>query len=358
MQTIFRKNSFKVFLVIIILLSALWALSFLGGVFALLLLSILMTFLLSPIVELLETKGIRRIYGILMIYSVIGVVVAGLLYTFLPPLFNQIVSLKEAIGSPDFTRKLSAIQSEIQSKISFIDFGNISEKINGAVVQLTSKWFTILTSVGSFLMLLIIVPFVSFFLLKDGEFIIQKFIALVPNRYFEMSLNVVHKIGIQLGKYIRAWFTEAAIVGILSIVGLLVMGVKYAVIIGVAAGIANLIPYLGPIVGAVPAIVVSFVQMGNLNMVLPIVGLFAGIRIIDDIIIVPTVYSHGAEMHPLTIVLLVLIAAELEGIAGMVLAMPLYTVFKVIAKETYWGLTSYRITKSGTNAETVLKLSK
>ncbi len=359
MPAIFRKNSFKVFLIVIFLLLILWSLSFLGNVFALLLLSILVAFLLSPIVEALETKGIRRIYGILIIYFSIFIIVVGLLYTLLPPLFDQVISLKEAIKSPDFGKKLEAVQLEFQSKFAFVDFGNVSEKVNQVLVQLASKWFTILTSVGSVLMLLIIVPFVSFFLLKDGESIIQKFVALVPNKYFEMTLNVVHKIGIQLGKYIRAWFTEAAIVGILSIIGLLTMGVKYAIIIGVAAGIANLIPYLGPIVGAVPAIIVSFVQTGNIDMILPIVGLFVGIRILDDIVVVPMVYSRGAEIHPLTIVLLVLVAAELEGIVGMVLAMPLYTVFRVIAKETYWGLESYKITKFGdASPKKELRLSK
>lgn len=345
MLAIFRKNSFKVFLMVVFLLFLLWSLSQLGGVFALLLLSILMTLLLSPLVEMLETRGIRRIYGIFIIYLGIIVIVGGLLYTFLPPLFNQIVSLNDAIKSPDFSQKLQGVESQLQKEISFIDLGNISGRVNQIMVQVADKWFTILTSVGSVLMTIIIVPFVSFFLLKDGEEMINRLIEVVPNRYFEMTLNVVHKIGIQLGKYIRAWFTEAAIVGILSMIGLLIMGVKYAVIIGVVAGIANLIPYLGPVVGAVPAIVVSFVQTGSLEMVLPIIFLFAGIRILDDLVIVPTVYSRGAEMHPLTIVLLVLIAAELEGIAGMVLAMPLYTVFRVIAKEMYWGLESYTITK-------------
>jgi predicted PurR-regulated permease PerM len=353
MLTIFRKNSFKVFVLVIFLLFALWSLSLVGSVFALLLLSILMTFLLSPVVEMLETRGIKRVYGILLIYLAILVVVGGLLYAFLPPLFNQIMALKGSISSPDFERKLEAVQSDFQSKFSFVDFGDIPVKLNQMMVQVASRWFTILTSVGSILMMIIIVPFVSFFLLKDGESIIQRFIEHVPNKYFEMTLNVVHKIGIQLGRYIRSWFTEAAIVGLLSMIGLLIIGVKYAVIIGIIAGIANLIPYLGPVVGAVPAIIVSFVETGNLDMILPIVCLFVGIRLLDDLLIVPTVYSRGAEMHPLTIVLLVLIAGELGGIAGMVLAMPLYTVFRVIAKETYWGLESYRITKIGETRKSV-----
>lgn len=345
MLTVFRRNSVKVSIMVALLLFFFWSLSLLGNVFALLLLSILMTFLLSPVVEMFETRGISRLYGILIIYLVMSLVVAGLLYTLLPPFFAQIMNLDQAIKSPEFNQRLHAAESEMQAKLSFINFGDLSEKVNQMLVELASKWFTILTNVGSVLMLVIIVPFVSFFLLKDGETIIQKFVELVPNKYFEMTLNVVHKIGVQLGKYIRSWFTEAAIVGILSIIGLLIMGVKYAILIGIAAGIANLIPYLGPVVGAVPAIVVSFVQTGSLSLVLPIVCLFVGIRILDDLAIVPTVYSRGAEMHPLTIVLLVLIAAELEGIVGMILAMPLYTVFRVIAKETYWGLESYSITR-------------
>ena len=124
------------------------------------------------------------------------------------------------------------------------------------------------------------------------------------------------------------------------------MGVKYAVIIGAAAGVANLIPYLGPVVGAVPAIIVSFVQTGNGGLFFPIVALFIAIRLLDDIVIVPTVYSRGVSVHPLTVVLVILVAAELKGIVGMVLAIPLYTVFRVIVKETYWGLESYRITKT------------
>jgi predicted PurR-regulated permease PerM len=347
MQAIFRKNSFKVFLLVIFLLLLLWVISQLGSVFILLLLSILMTYLLSPIIGLLETKGIKRLYGILITYFSIFVIVIVLLTTYLPPLFTQIVGLDAAIKSPDFSQRLQSIQSELQNKSSFIDFGNISEKVNLILLQLADKWFSILTSAGSVLLTLIIIPFVTFFFLKDGDLIIRGLIEFVPNKYFEMTLNVVYKIGIQLGRYIRAWLTEAAIVGALSIIGLLLMGVKYAVIIGVAAGIANLIPYLGPVVGAVPAILVTLVQAGNLEMVLPIIVLFVGIRIIDDLVIVPTVYSKGAEIHPLTVVLLILIAAEVGGILGMVLAMPLYTVFRVVARETYWGLESYSITKVG-----------
>lgn len=348
MKPIFRRSSFKVFVLVVILLVALWLLSLLGAVFVLLLLSLIMTYLLTPVIDALEMRGLNRVVSILAIYALIAVIIVGLVRTFLPPLIAQFVSLESAVRAPAFAERLHAIQAGLHSKFPFVNFGDISDEFNKMLIQLAGKWLTILTSAGSALMMLVIVPFIAFFFLKDGEDIIRGFITLVPNRYFEMTLNVVHKIGVQLGRYVRAWLTEAAIVGILAILGLSVLGVRYAVIIGAVAGVANLIPYLGPIVGAVPAILVSFVQNGSFQLFLPIVALFVAIRLVDDIIIVPTVYSRGVSVHPLMVVLLILVSAELKGIVGMVLAIPLYTVFRVIVKETYWGLESYRITKAET----------
>ncbi|MCL5035210.1 MAG: AI-2E family transporter [Bacteroidetes bacterium] len=346
MRTIFEKSSVRVLALVIGLLIAIWILSLLGVVFVMVLVALVMTYVLAPVVDMMETRGLNRVVSILLLYLVIAFFIVGLLSTILPPLIGQVSSLEDAIRSPAFAERLSGIQAELHARVPFINFGDISDQLNRLLIQLAGRWLTILTSAGSAMIMLVIVPFVAFFFLKDGDALIRRFIALVPNRYFEMTLNVVSKIGIQLGRYVRAWLTEAAIVGVLAIIGLSFMGVKYAVIIGAAAGIANLIPYLGPVVGAVPAIIVSFVQTGNAGLFFPIVALFIAIRLLDDIVIVPTVYSRGVSVHPLTVVLVILVAAELKGIVGMVLAIPLYTVFRVIVKETYWGLESYRITKT------------
>ncbi len=346
MPWILRSNRFKVFLLVVVILLILYTLSLLGSVFVLVILSILMTFLLAPVVSALETRGLQRIYGIMAVYLLIALLLFALLRTLLPPVLAQITSLENAVTAPNFAQKLQSMQTEMQNAIPFLKLGDILDKVNQIIIDLTGKWLSIVTSIGSLLLVMIIVPFVTFFFLKDGDLILGRLISLVPNRYFEMTLNVLHKIGVQLGRYIRAWLIEAAIVGALSVIGLSIMGVKYAVIIGVAAGLANLIPYLGPVVGAVPAILVSLIQSGNLSMLLPIVALFVAIRLADDLLIVPIVYSRGASMHPLTVVLLILIAAEVKGVLGMVLAIPLYTVLRVVAKETYWGLESYSVTKT------------
>ncbi len=352
MSWIPHSNRIKVFLIIVGLLLLLWLMFLLGSVFLLVLLSIMLTFLLSPAVDTLETHGFKRVYAILAVYLLTAIVLFALLRTILPPVLSQVTSLEKTVAAPNFADRLKDIQFDLQQTFPFLKLGNLLDTLNRFIVDLTGKSLSILTSIGSAIMVLIIVPFVTFFFLKDGTQIIRNAVSLVPNRYFEMTLNVIHKIGIQLGRYIRSWLTEAAIVGSLAAIGLAILGVKYAVIIGIAAGVANLIPYLGSVVGAIPAILVSLVQIGNLNMFLPIVALFVVIRLTDDLLIGPFVISRGASMHPLTVVLLILVGAEMKGIIGMVLAIPLYTVLRVFAKEAYWGLESYAITKSSPKYQT------
>jgi|YelNatPaOPRAMG01_1025707.scaffolds.fasta_scaffold00245_11 Predicted permease len=345
MMNLFKKSQFKVGLLLAFLFGLLWVVSLFTEVFALLLLSTLLSFLLSPLVSALERRGLSRIISIIVIYFGITLFFVFLVRAFLPALVLQVTTLEKSVQTTDFAGKLQWIQVEVQKKLPFLKLDQITNRIEQFGLSITGESLSLITSAASVIMTIVIVPFVTFFFLKDGDKMVRLFIEHIPNKYFEMSLNVLHKIEIQLGKYIRAWMTEAAIVGALSVTGLLVIGVNYGVLVGVLAGIANLIPYLGPLVGAIPAILISITQTGDLSMVVPIIILFVGIRLADDVIIVPALYSKSASMHPLTIIFVLLVAAELKGIVGMVLAIPTYTIFKVIARETYWGLESYGIPK-------------
>jgi predicted PurR-regulated permease PerM len=134
------------------------------------------------------------------------------------------------------------------------------------------------------------------------------------------------------------------IIGLLSIVGLSILGIQYSIIIGVFAGIANLVPYLGPIVGASLAILISLTQVGDFGMVGPILIMTLIIGMLDDFIVQPLCFAKSVDMHPLTVILLLLIGYEMLGVGGMLLAIPLATILKVSAVETFWGLKNYRIT--------------
>lgn len=111
--------------------------------------------------------------------------------------------------------------------------------------------------VSTVLFIIIIIPFITFFILRDRQKIKNGVISIVPNRYFEMTINIIDKIEKQLSSYVRAWLLDAFILGLLSFIGLSIMGVNNAIIIGMVAGGGHLIPYAGPIVGGVSLLYLS-----------------------------------------------------------------------------------------------------
>ena len=121
-------------------------------------------------------------------------------------------------------------------------------------------------------------------------------------------------------------------------------GIDYPILIGAVAGIANLVPYLGPVVGAVPAFLVSLTQFGDFRMLVPIAVLSIAIQAIDNMFVQPLCFAKTVDMHPLTVIVVLIVGNELMGVVGMLLAIPLATILKVSTVETYWGLRNYRIT--------------
>jgi predicted PurR-regulated permease PerM len=171
----------------------------------------------------------------------------------------------------------------------------------------------------------------------------KAFIYLIPNRYFEMVLNVIHKIDQQLGWYLRGQFTEAFVVGLLSVTALWLLDVQYFIIIGVFAGLANLIPYIGPVAGAVPAIIVTLVNGSSPIRLLYIVIAFTIVQIIDNVVLQPLVLSKSVNLHPLIIVFAVLIGGQFFGVLGMLLAVPAAGIMKVTSSELYEGIRKFKL---------------
>jgi len=196
-----------------------------------------------------------------------------------------------------------------------------------------------------------IVPFLTFFLIKDMRFFKRALIAKIPNKYFEMSLNVLQKVGNQVSKYIQGQALDAFIVGCLSVLGLFIINlvfdnpVSQFVFIGMIAGVANLIPYLGPIVGAVPALLIAVISNPpNLGVVLLwIIITFILVQVIDNSFVSPMVVSKSVDMHPLTVVIVVIIGGNLAGAVGMLFAVPVTGIIKVTIAEIVWGLKHYKL---------------
>jgi len=322
-----------------------WLLYSLRQIITILIIATLIAYILDPVASYLESKGISRILATTIIFVSIFLILIVGGWLLIPGLFNELFALQNRLavsGTDDF---VTAIETFIKNKITFIDVEtlNLKEKIDSIMAGFSDELLAILGNAFSIISVIVIIPFIVFFLLKDGRNMKKLFISYIPNRYFEMTLNVLHKIDQQLGGYLRGQFTEASVVGALSVIALWLLDVPYFTLIGVFAGLANMIPYVGPVAGAVPAIVVTLVNGGDFTRIIYIVTAFAIVQLIDNIVLQPMVLSKSVNLHPLIIVLAILIGGSFFGLLGMLLAVPAAGIIKVTSSELYNGIKKFRI---------------
>ncbi len=346
-MTSFHANRpfLKVAALIAIVIICFWVASFFSGLVVTLIVAALSAFVMRPIVKFLEFRlGMRRSLSIALVFLLAGGSTVFGLMQIIPLFINTVQSMYDAFKVFNFDDKLSEVARGLTAHTPFIKPEDLVAKAHVALDAGLQMLGGSAGTMAGYAVNLAIVPFITYFVLAEGDSAMKKLIERVPNKYFEMTLNVLHKIGEDLVGYLKGWIMDSAIIGLLTIIGLTILGVQYSVLIGALAGVANLVPYLGVVVGTGLAVIVSLTQLGNFSMIGPIVILMLIIRIIDDTIVQPTCFAKSIDMHPIMVILVLIIGHELLGIAGLVLAIPLATILKVTAIETYWGLKHYSIT--------------
>jgi predicted PurR-regulated permease PerM len=245
--------------------------------------------------------------------------------------------------------QLRKIGTEVQRTIPLIKSGDLQDRITNYIsvqVENSFNYFsTLFSSLVSTIAILVIVPFITFFLVKDNKMIIRGILNIVPNKYFEMSYYVIRKVTFQLSRYVRAWIFDASFVGCAMGIGLYFIGIDNALPLGVIAGFGHLVPYFGPVIGGIPAILISLIQYGDFSRVPYIIFLVLATYTFDNGIVQPYIFSKSLDIHPIIIILLIIAGGQLFGIIGMLLAIPTATVIKTFAKEIYFAFSNYKIAK-------------
>jgi predicted PurR-regulated permease PerM len=167
----------------------------------------------------------------------------------------------------------------------------------------------------------------------------------MPNKYFEMSYWIIKKVSLSMGRFVRAWIFDATFVGFCCGLGFYFIGIDNALTLGVIAGLGHLVPYFGPVIGGIPAAIISIIQYGDLSHIPPLLIVIAIIYAIDNGFVQPYVFSKSVEMHPIVIILLIIAGGQLFGVLGMLLAVPTATVINTAAKETYYAFKNYKIVR-------------
>lgn len=323
-----------------------WVLVSVPGVVALVVVGALVAYLFDPLASRLEARGLSRPLATVVIFAVTSLVLLVLLLAFFPVAVAQVRAIQTGFDIERARAVIEDLEAVLEARLAVVGVEELDlmNSIQQGLVARVDDLLNVVPGVLNVVVQLIIIPFIAFFLLKDGRRIKKGFISLIPNRYFEFALNVLHKADVQLGNYLRGQLLASLVVALLSIGALWVLGVDYFVLIGLFAGLTNMIPYLGPVAGASAAVLVSVFTTGSLGTVLPIIITFIAIQAVDNAGVQPLVLAHSVKLHPLLILLTLILAGKFFGVLGLLLAVPVTAVLKVFALETFANLRRYRLT--------------
>ncbi len=327
----------KILLFLLSIVAIGWLLFKLSSIIMIFVIGALLAYILDPIASYLEYKGLSRPAATGVIFLALAVILFLTTLFVVPPIIDQVKVIQHNISSENSTETIKNIEQFIHKNIPFIKESdlNLQVRVNEMVTHLSNSIFGLLGSVISIITTLVIIPFVVFFLLKDGRSIIKSVVGIIPNRYFEITLNLLYKIDQQIGGYLRGQFFDALIIGILSVIALWFLKVPYFLLIGAFAGLANMIPYVGPWTGASLAVLVVFISNGQVNQMVMVALAFAVIQLIDNVLVQPIVVARSVQMHPLLVIFAVIVGGQFYGILGMFFAVPVAAIVKVFVIEVY-----------------------
>ncbi|MBU1681170.1 MAG: AI-2E family transporter [Bacteroidetes bacterium] len=313
----------------------------------LLIISIFIAFIYNPIVQFFENKGANRITAVLLVFFISAITVIFILAVFIPKIAIQANTIAQSFSHEKLSILIDQLSAELKVYLPFLNYAEFSTKIENFLSSIfldsVDNLSRIVSSLVSILAIAVIIPFMTFFILKDHRKIVKGIVNIAPNKYFEFTFHVIHKISLQLGKFVRGWIFDAVIVGLMAGIGLAILGIQNAFTIGFIAGIGHLVPYFGPLIGGLPAIAISLIQFGDFSMLPEISIMFIIVYTLDNGYIQPNIFAKATDIHPLMIILIILIGSQVLGIAGMLLAIPTATVLKTAATEIYLGFKNYKI---------------
>ena len=313
-----------------------------------LIVSIILTLITSPLVNFLK-KRLKFSNNLAVIFTMIFLVLilTGLMLLFVPLIVSQGENLSlldtKAIenNANELIQQIEIYltQHHIDAK-SLIDTSKLTSKINFNFIP--SILNSVLGVLSSFGMGLASVLFITFFFLKDKLLFTNGFKKILPDNHEEQILNSIDKTNSMLSRYFIGLIIQLFIVFILYIIVLLIFGVENAFVIAFLCSLLNIVPYVGPLIGSVLAAILTMISNIGADfqsVILPttlyvMIGFWI-VQIIDNNVSQPIIFSKSVNSHPLEIFLVTLISGFLFGITGMIIAIPFYTMLKVIAKEFF-----------------------
>ena len=331
---------------ILIVLAGLYILSRVSSLYFPIILAIVISFILNPLVNLFDGSYVQsklrlpRSLAVLLAFLLTGLIMVLLLsFVFLPFIkeFNKFI-----FDLPSIIVKLQNISSVIEQKANTVVLPDniriLAEQslsdIAAYSMDFLKRALNATLHFASGIFELVVVPVLTYYFLKDWQQLKKGMLAPFSNQMRTQLCAVINEIGIVISGYIRGQFLTSIVMGVMVFLGVYILGVDYPLVLGLMAALTETIPIIGPIIGAVPALLLAYLVSSALA--LKVLIFYLVVHQLENHIIVPNIMGHTIALHPVVIIISLLIGGQVMGIVGMILAVPVAAILKVILKHLWY----------------------
>lgn len=306
--------------------------------------SLILYYLFNPIVNLMERYNISRLWGVIILFLVIiGVislainllipVISSQIKTFGTNFLHYITKVNQFIDDITKYTVASNFYSQIQDYLNSLAKkipSMISDYFNG----FGSKVKNIAETVVNVGVVIVTTPFVLFFMLKDGHRFKDFSTKIVPPKFRKDYHDLLDKMSVQVGSYIQGQIIVSLCIGVLLFIGYSIIGLDYGLILACIAAVTSVVPYIGPTIAISPAIIIALIT--SPIMLLKLIVVWTSVQFIEGHFISPNIMGKTLQIHPLTIIFILLSAGNLLGVVGVILGIPAYAILKVLVSHLYF----------------------
>jgi len=343
-----RRN--RLILVVLLLFLVCWMLYVAKSALLPYIIGLVIAYLVLPLVNFIDRRmpprlrdrNLSRALSILIVYLLVVLFIAGVFSFLVPPVVQQVQILwkqmpelaakGQTLGAEWLGRYQEIIPWDIQQRIQS-NLEKLASTIGQALQQGVTRTVSVISSTIGFFLGILVIPFWLFYILNDEVKVRESALDLIPDRIEPDLLNILRITDDIFSAYIRGQLLLCLFIGVLATVGLLIAGVEFALLLGLIAGAFEILPFVGPILGAIPALVVAVLQ--SPMTALKTLVVFIVIQQIENLFLAPKIAGESVKLHPALIMVVLVVGNEALGLWGMLLAVPLAAVIRDVFKYLY-----------------------
>ncbi|HFI0140719.1 TPA: AI-2E family transporter [Streptococcus suis] len=303
----------------------------------------LLYYLLNPIVDWLEKRKVSRTIGISIVFVLIGLLLVWGLAVAIPNIQEQVVSFVQNL--PANIQKLELQLTSLLQDKRFEQFRptalQVINQVNDQIISFAQRfsssavnWASHLISTASqIIVAVLIMPFILFYLLRDGKGLNAYITQYLPTKWRAPIGTVLSDVNSQLSNYVRGQVTVAMIVALMFSIMFSIIGLSYPVTLGILAGFLNLIPYLGSFLAMIPAVILGLIA--GPFMLVKVLIVFMIEQTVEGRFVTPLIIGSSLNIHPITILFVLLTSGQMFGVLGVLLGIPIYASIKVLVKAAF-----------------------